>query len=326
MVSEAMLPRAAVREVEQRLTAAGCPDADFDARELFRLATGRDVRLSDRPLTAEQAAALEVLCTRRAAREPLQYLCGSWSFLDFELAVGPGVLCPRADTEVVAQAAAETLAGIAAPRVLDLCAGTGCLGLGVKRFCPAAQVTCVEKSPAAFAYLEKNARCALTGQGRQTENVLEPSALEQADAPTFDWGPALNALRASKKPAYAVQPVQADLFTYWETLPEGQLELIVSNPPYLTAAEMEQLQPEVAQEPAMALDGGADGLDFYRLLTAHYRDALRPGGWLVLEIGCAQAADVLALGAANGWVNGSCRKDYGSNDRAVLLQKPEKSC
>ena len=75
----------------------------------------------------------------------------------------------------------------------------------------------------------------------------------------------------------------------------------------------------------MALDGGADGLDFYRLLTAHYRDALRPGGWLVLEIGCAQAADVLALGAANGWVNGSCRKDYGSNDRVVLLQKPEKT-
>ena len=225
MVSEAMLPRAAVREVEQRLTAAGCPDADFDARELFRLATGRDVRLSDRPLTAEQAAALEVLCTRRAAREPLQYLCGSWSFLDFELAVGPGVLCPRADTEVVAQAAAETLVGIAAPRVLDLCAGTGCLGLGVKRFCPAAQVTCVEKSPAAFAYLEKNARCALTGQGRQTENVLEPSALEQANAPAFDWGPALNALRAGRKPAYAVQPVQGDLFTYWETLPEGQLEL-----------------------------------------------------------------------------------------------------
>ena len=74
MVNEAMLPRTAVREVEQRLTAAGCPDADFDARELFRLATGRDVRLSDRPLTAEQAAALEALCTRRAARErPYKY-------------------------------------------------------------------------------------------------------------------------------------------------------------------------------------------------------------------------------------------------------------
>ena len=132
-------------------------------------------------------------------------------------------------------------------------------------------MTCVEKSPAAFAYLEKNARCALTGQGSQTENVLEPSALEQADAPTFDWGPALNALRASKKPAYAVQPVQGDLFTYWEILPEGQLELIVSNPPYLTAAEMEQLQPEVAQEPAMALEAGEMGWYF----TAPLRNTTR---------------------------------------------------
>ena len=272
-------------------------------------------------LPAEQAAALEVLCTRRAAREPLQYLCGSWSFLDFELAVGPGVLCPRADTEVVAQAAAETLAGIAAPRVLDLCAGTGCLGLGVKRFCPAAQVTCVEKSPAAFAYLEKNARCALTGQGRQTENVLEPSALEQANAPAFDWGPALNALRANQKPAYAVQPVQGDLFTYWETLPEGQLELIVSNPPYLTAAEMEQLQPEVAQEPAMALEAGEDGLVFYRALAQHYKNALCPGGALVLEIGWQQREAVTALLAANGWTDIVCRKDFGGNDRCVMARK-----
>ena len=133
MVSEAMLPRAAVKEVEARLTAAGCPDADFDARELFRLATGRDVRLSDRPLDAAEAAKLEELTVRRAAREPLQYLCGSWPFLDFELAVGPGVLCPRADTEVVAETAAEMLAGVETPRVLDLCAGTGCLGLRGKK-------------------------------------------------------------------------------------------------------------------------------------------------------------------------------------------------
>ena len=100
MVSEAMLPRAAVREVEQRLTAAGCPDADFDAGELFRRVTGQDARLADWRLTAEDAAKLEALTARRATREPLQYLCGSWPFLDFELAVGPGVLCPRADTEV----------------------------------------------------------------------------------------------------------------------------------------------------------------------------------------------------------------------------------
>ncbi len=136
-----------MRQLEARLTAAGCPDADYDAAELFRLVTGRDVRLADVPLTEAQAARLESLCLRLDAREPLQYLCGRWSFLDFELIVGPGVLCPRADTEVVAEAAAQTLAGVKAPRVLDLCAGTGCLGLGVKRFCPDAQVTCVEKSP-----------------------------------------------------------------------------------------------------------------------------------------------------------------------------------
>ena len=231
MVIAGLTPREAVRAVEARLSAAGCPDADYDARELFRVAAGRDARLSDRVLTTEEAEKLEALCTRREQREPLQYLCGIWSFLDFDLAVGPGVLCPRADTEVVAEAAANTLTGIAAPRVLDLCAGTGCLGLGVKRFCPAAQVTCVEKSPEAFVYLEKNCRCALKGQGGQTEDLLEPTAFEQADAPAFDWGPALNALRAKAKPAYAVQPVEGDLFTYWQGLPEGQLDLIVSNPP-----------------------------------------------------------------------------------------------
>ena len=324
MVKEGMLPRAAVKEVETRLAAAGCPDADYDARELFRLAAGRDMRLSDRALTESQAQALEALCLRREQREPLQYLCGIWSFLDFDLAVGPGVLCPRADTEVVAEAAAGTLTGVEAPRVLDLCAGTGCLGLGIKRFCPAAQVTCVEKSPEAFVYLEKNCRCALKGQDRRTEDLLEPTAFEQADAPVFDWGPALNALRRETKPAYDAEPVQGDLFTYWQQLPEGQLDLILSNPPYLTAAEMQQLQPEVAQEPAMALEAGEDGLLFYRELAQHYQKALRPGGALVLEIGWQQREAVTALLAENGWSDVECRRDLGGNDRCILARRPEK--
>lgn len=283
MVNAGMQPREALREVEVRLTAAGCPDADFDAGELFRLVTGQDARLADRPLTAEQAAKLEALTARRATREPLQYLCGSWPFLDFELAVGPGVLCPRADTEVVAEAAAQMLAGVQAPKVLDLCAGTGCLGLGVKRFCPEADVTCVEKSPEAFRYLKKNAA----------------SALKQGTA----------------------RAVEGDLFTYWQGLPEGELDLIVSNPPYLTAAEMQQLQPEVAREPAMALEAGEDGLVFYRALAEHYQNALRPGGALALEIGWQQREAVTALLAANGWVDIACRKDYGGNDRCILARR-----
>lgn len=283
MVNAGMQPREALREVEARLTAAGCPDADFDAGDLFRLVTGQDARLADRPLTAEQAAKLEALTARRAAREPLQYLCGSWPFLDFELAVGPGVLCPRADTEVVAEAAAQMLAGVQAPKVLDLCAGTGCLGLGVKRFCPEADVTCVEKSPEAFRYLKKNAA----------------SALKQGTA----------------------RAVEGDLFNYWQGLPEGELDLIVSNPPYLTAAEMQQLQPEVAREPAMALEAGEDGLVFYRALAEHYQNVLRPGGALALEIGWQQREAVTALLAANGWVDIACRKDYGGNDRCILARR-----
>ena len=269
MVTAGMTPRDAVRQLEARLTAAGCLDADYDAAELFRLVTGRDVRLADAPLTEAQAARLESLCLRREAREPLQYLCGRWSFLDFELIVGPGVLCPRADTEVVAETAAQTLAGVKAPRVLDLCAGTGCLGLGVKR------------------YLEQNVRTALPGA------------------------------------APAVQAVQGDLFTYWQSLPEGQLDLIVSNPPYLTAEEMQHLQPEVAQEPAMALEAGDDGLVFYRALAQHYRQALRPGGALVLEIGWQQRQDVMELLAGNGWADIECRRDYGGNDRCIIAHRPK---
>ena len=313
MVTGGLTPRAAVALVQQRLAAAGCPDADFDARELFRLATGRDPRLSERVLTEEQAARLETLCQRRESRQPLQYLCGRWPFLDFELAVGPGVLCPRADTEVVAEAAAQTLAGCAAPKVLDLCAGTGCLGLGIKRLCPTASVTCVEKSPEALHYLVCNVRTALRSlpQG-STEDVLEE------DEPSLGSG----LLGIAALPP-AAQAVEGDLFDYWRGLPEGGLDLIVSNPPYLTASEMEDLQPEVAKEPAMALAAGEDGLDFYRALAQYYQTPLRPGGTLALEIGWQQREAVCALLQAEGWTQIRCIQDLGGNDRCILAQRPE---
>lgn len=273
---------AAFQRLCARLAAAGVPDARFDAAQLYRFVTGRDPRLDDGP-TAAEAERLEALAARRAAREPLQYLLGEWDFFGLTLRVGPGVLCPRADSEVVCEAAAELLRGCAAPVVLDLCAGSGCLGLGVACACPGAQVTCVEKSPEAWVYLTAN---------------------------TADT---------------AVRAVQDDVYTYYKRLAAGSVDLIVCNPPYLTAAEMAARMPETAREPALALDGGPDGLDFYRLLTARYRDALRPGGWLVLEIGWAQAGAVLALGRENGWAQPACRKDYGGNDRVVLLQKPSES-
>lgn len=281
-------PRDAVRRVQSVLEAAGVPDADYDARELYRLATGRDPRLDRDPLPAADAGRLAELTARRAGREPLQYIAGRWDFLDFTLAVGPGVLCPRPDTEVVCEAALDCLRAMDRPDpvVLDLCAGTGCLGLGVRRFCPGARVTCVENSPEALPYLRRNAVQALPGG--------------------------------------AVAVVEADVLADWGRWAPASVDLIVSNPPYLTGAEMRALQPETACEPACALDGGDDGLRFYRCLTGPWQTVLRPGGWLVLEIGCSQRDAVLALGAAHGWRNAASRKDYGGHDRVILLQRPEK--
>ena len=276
---------AAYQKLCARLMMAGVPDARFDAAQLYQFVTGRDHRLDDGP-TADEAARLQVLAERRAAREPLQYLLGEWDFMDFTLKVGRGVLCPRADSEVVCETAIELLQDVEAPVVYDLCAGTGCLGLGIARAVPGAKVTCVEFSHDAWPYLTANV-AALGGKTTQAE--------------------------------------LADVLTYYTQIEPASVDLIISNPPYLTAQEMESLMHETAKEPAMALDGGRDGLDFYRVLVRQYRDAVRPGGWLVLEIGYAQAEAVLALGKAAGWQGGTCRKDAGGNDRVVFFRKPLES-
>ena len=287
-ITEGLALRDAMRAVQAALAKAGCPDPDVDARELVRLAAGRDPLLSEAVLTGAQAVQLRRNTEKRAARIPLQYIEGHWPFLDFELEVGEGVLCPRADTEVVCEAAAQTLQGRQNPHVLDLCAGSGCLGIGIRRFCPEAEVMALEKSPEALRYLYKNAEKALAGH-----NI----------------------------PAPAVQVAEGDVFAFQDTLPDAAYDLIVSNPPYLTAQEMQQLQPEVAREPAMALDGGTDGGNFYRHIAHAYGSKLKPGGWLVLEIGCEQQELLQKILAGCGWAqNVECRKDYGGNDRVILAQ------
>ena len=263
MVTAGMTPRDAVRQLEARLTAAGCPDADYDAAELFRLVTGRDVRLADAPLTEAQAARLESLCLRREAREPLQYLCGRWSFLDFELIVGPGVLCPRADTEVVAEAAAQTLAGVKAPRVLDLCAGSGCVGLAVAKFCPGSHVVLGELDEGALRVCRQNIR----------RNQLSARVTSLR-------------MDAREKPSRQL----------------GEFDCIVSNPPYIPDGDIAGLDTSVRDyEPHMALKGGADGLDFYRAIAKQWRGALCVGGKLLFEVGVGQADAVLRIMRGEGF-------------------------
>ena len=252
---------AAYQKLCARLMMAGVPDARFDAAQLYTFVTGRDHRLDDGP-TAEEASRLQVLAERRAGREPLQYLLGEWDFLDFTLKVGRGVLCPRADSEVVCETAIELLKDSEAPVVYDLCAGTGCLGLGIARAVPSAKVTCVELSHDAWPYLTANV-AALGGKTTQAE--------------------------------------RGDVMNYYTQIEPESADLIISNPPYLTAREMQNLMPETAREPAMALDGGADGLDFYRAVTQKWKSALRLGGSLIFEVGIGQAPSVEDILAQNGF-------------------------
>lgn len=283
--------RQAFDEARKRLEAAGVKDAAFDAAALVATQAGDGWRWQDPELDETALARLEALTARRVAREPLQYILGRWPFLDFELQVGPGVLCPRADTELLAEEGAKRLAGKSSPAVLDLCAGSGCVGLGVKRLCPAARVTCLEKSPEAFQYLERNAASAL---------------------PRFD----------AARPA--VTCVRGDVFEYQRQLAPESLDLILSNPPYVTDGEMEQLAPEVRREPAMALRADHEGLAFYEHIAPAYLPALRPGGWLAVEIGWQQGAAVQAIFRAAGYETVACIPDLEGRDRVVAGQKPEK--
>ena len=274
---------AAYQKLCARLMMAGVPDARFDAAQLYTFVTGRDHRLDDGP-TAEEASRLQVLAERRAGREPLQYLLGEWDFLDFTLKVGRGVLCPRADSEVVCETAIELLKDSEAPVVYDLCAGTGCLGLGIARAVPSAKVTCVELSHDAWPYLTANV-AALGGKATQAE--------------------------------------RGDVMNYYTQIEPESADLIISNPPYLTAREMQNLMPETAREPAMALDGGADGLDFYRGITELWQPALKPGGHLLYEVGIGQAEKVAWLLVKAGYENIRITRDTGGIDRVVEGQRPK---
>lgn len=276
----------ALAGVRARLAGAGIEDAAFEAAQLYTLATGRDAYLAgDAPLAPFEQERLDALCAKRCTRYPLQYLCGAWDFMDLTLKIGPGVLIPRADTEVVAMAAIEA-ARVApkSPAVADLCSGSGAIALAVARHVPGARVTAVEISPHALTFLRTN---------------------------NNTYGNPLNI-------------VWGDVF-FWqnECAPES-LDVIVSNPPYIAPEEFASLAPELAHEPRIALEAADGGLRFYRHIAPAYFPALRPGGWLVFEIGYRQADAVTALCRDAGYTSVSVRRDPGGNPRCVLARRPHK--
>jgi len=262
------------------------------ARELLAFATGyspaavmgmQTIYASD-----ETAQKYLALAARILAGEPLAYILGSWSFYGLDLTVTPDVLIPRDDTMAVVDLALEQRTYLPpGPRILDLCTGSGCIGLALASQIREARVTLADISPKALKIAKKNA-ADLKLTGRVT--------CIQADV---------------------LQPASRFL---------GQFDLIISNPPYITGEEMKHLQRSVRDyEPHLALYGGEDGLDFYRAIAVNYTAALKPGGFLCLEFGQGQEEAVCWILESYDYDILKLKKDTGSITRAVLAKKKERN-
>ena len=271
-------------DTRQRLREAGVEGAQLEARELLCHAADksreqfyRDMALYAPDPVEEKLAAL---VERRLAGEPVAYLIGEWEFYGLTLDVTPDVLIPRMDTEVLAERAIllARAAGEGA-RVLDLCAGSGCVGLAVAANVPTCRVVLADVSEAALKICKGNVR---RNELNARVTCVQADALQKPDAALWDF------------------------------------DVIACNPPYIPTGDLAGLDVSVRDyEPRSALDGGADGLDFYRAITARWGSALRLGGSLLFEVGINQAMDVAALLEGSGFEDIQSTQDTQGIPRVV---------
>jgi len=255
-------------DARRQLKAAGIPNPQLEAREIVCFVAGKDREafFRDLPLYASGQVEDKVkeLTRRRLEGEPVAYIIGEWEFYGLTLDVSREVLIPRIDTEVLAEQAILAARAIGEGcRVLDLCAGSGCVGLAVAANVPECKAVLADLSEGALRVCRQNVRrCGLS------DRVVCVSA--DAKLPPL---PAL-----------------------WD------FDVIACNPPYIPTADNLTLDPSVKDyEPHEALDGGADGLDFYRAIASKWKGALRLGGRLLFEVGMGQANDVELILAQNGF-------------------------
>lgn len=210
---------------------------------------------------------------------PLQYIIGEWGFMGNTFTVGEGVLIPRPETEILCQLVIDSASELNNPVVFDLCSGSGCIALSIKNALPASEVYAVEKSREAFRYLEINA-----------ERLCSDNPVKIINGDIFDT-------------------------EYYKNLPHA--DIIVSNPPYINSDEIAILQKEVLREPRMALDGGADGLLFYRFIISEWKKHLKKDGMFAFECGENQARDISLILVENGF-DTFIMKDYNDIERIVI--------
>lgn len=237
----------------------------------------------DSPVSEMQCLTVDRAVDRYLGGEPLPYVLGEWTFYGLDLYVTPDVLIPRDDTCAVAELAIHRgLFLDKDPRILDLCCGSGCIGLAIASRLKDARVTLADLSREALTVAKKNI---------QRNHLGGRVSCIPADA--------------RKEPAAFL----------------GKFDMIVSNPPYITAKEMEELPKSVSDfEPHMALYGGEDGLDFYRDITKYYTPLLKPGGFLCYEFGMGQGDTVCAILEAAGYRILERVLDYNDRERAVCAQ------
>lgn len=234
----------------------------------------------ERALTGQETDTLREFVKRRGQREPLQHITGSTSFCGFEIAVDRRALVPRQETEILAELGWTFLTTPGTGKTaLDLGTGTGCIAIALAAKCPDARIMASDASADALALAAENAR---------RNNV--------ADRIEFLHGDGFNALPAG-----------------------ARFDLIISNPPYIPTAEIETLEPEVRDfDPRTALDGGADGLDFYRMLAGQARQLLKPGGKIMVEFGDDQAPAIRKLFENENWIVEAIKDDYSQRARILI--------
>ena len=265
--------------------------ASLMARNLVCHITGKT---QEQVLAQRDLYVNEQVCTQMDAAvqrlmngEPLPYILGKWEFFGLELIVTPDVLIPRDDTCAVASLAIEqSLFLDSKPRILDLCTGSGCIGLAIASRVKDAKVTLADLSQEALAVAKQNI---------VLHHLTNRVSCVKADA-------------LAQPPAFM-----------------GKFDLIVSNPPYITTREMLELPHSVIGfEPRMALHGGEDGLKFYRAIAQNYASALKPGGYLCFEFGERQGDDICKILEANGYTVIARTKDYHETERAVIARYDRK--
>ncbi len=257
----------------------------------------------DRALTAAETDGLRELVKRRGLREPLQHIIGSTSFCGFEIAVSRQVLVPRPETELLAELGWQFLSTLNSQlsTCLDFCTGSGCIAIAIAAKCPQAKIFATDISTEALALAKENA---------ERNNVGERIEFLAGDG--FAALPVVaqaSSLCVSKNELTGKMPVPL------------RFDLIVSNPPYIPSAEIATLDPEVRDfDPRLALDGGADGLDFYRKLAAEAKTFLKPDGKIMVEFGDGQADAIKKIFESEKWVVEAVREDYSHRARIIIAR------